>query len=330
MRFPQFIAVTLLALIAFALPPMSQIARAQAYPSRPITMIVPAAAGGPTDTLTRILAERMRVFLGQPIVIENNGAAGGTIAVGRVARATADGYTIGIGQYGHYVLNGAMYPLQYDLLKDFEPIAFVASNPQVIVAKYSSSAKDLRELIAWLKANPGKASQGTAGAGSPAHISGIYFQNVTGVRFQFVPYRGAAPAMQDLMAGQIDLMIDQASNALPQVRAGGIKAYAVTAKTRLLGATDIPTVDEAGLPGFYVSVWHGVWAPKATPSQVVAKLNAALADALADPQVRQRLAELGQEVPSRGEQTPEALRAYQQSEANKWWPIIKAANIKPE
>src|SRR5262249_1536576 len=175
-----------------------------------------------------------------------------------------------------------------------------------------------------------KASQGTAGAGSPAHVSGIYFQNVTGTKFQFVPYRGAAPAMQDLVAGQIDLMIDQASNALQQVRAGRIKAYAVTANARLPGATDIPTVDEAGLPGFYVPVWHGVWAPKATPSAVVAQLNAALVDALANPNVRQRLAELGQGVPARDEQTPEALRAYQQSEANKWWPIIKAANIKPE
>jgi tripartite-type tricarboxylate transporter receptor subunit TctC len=329
MKFPrrQFLR---LAAGAAVLPAVSRIANAQDYPSRPITLIVPSAAGGPSDTLTRILVERMRVFLGQPIVIENNGAAGGTVAVGRVARAAADGYTISIGQYGNYVLNGAIYSLSYDLLRDFEPIALLASNPQLIVAKKAMPAKDLNELIAWLKGNPGKASQGTAGAGSPAHVAGIYFQNVTGARFQFVPYRGAAPAMQDLLAGQIDLMLDQASNALPHVRAGSIKAYGVTANSRLAAALDIPTVDEAGLPGFYVSVWHGLWAPKATPKEVVARLNAAVVDALADPSVRQRLAELGQEIPPREQQTPEALTAYQKSEAEKWWPIIKAAGIKAE
>jgi tripartite-type tricarboxylate transporter receptor subunit TctC len=315
---------------AAALPAVSRIARAQAYPSRPITFIVPAAAGGPTDTLTRILTERLKAFLGQPIIVENNGAAGGTIAVGRVARAAPDGYTVGIGQYGNFVLNGAIYPLQYDLLKDFEPVALVATNPQLIVAKSAMPAKDLRELIAWLKANPGKASQGTAGAGSPAHVSGIYFQNTTVTNFQFVPYRGAAPAMQDLVAGQIELMFDQASNALPQVRAGRIKAYAVTAKRRLEVAPDIPTVDEAGLAGFYVSVWHGVFMPRATPREIVGKLNEALVDAMADPNVRARLADLGQQIPPREQQTPEVLRAYQQSEADKWWPLIRAAGVKPE
>jgi tripartite-type tricarboxylate transporter receptor subunit TctC len=315
---------------AVVLPAVSRIASAQVYPTRPITIIVPAAAGGPTDTLTRILAERMRVFLGQPIIIENNGAAGGTVAVGRVARASADGYTVGVGQYGNYVLNGATYPLTYDLLKDFEPVALVASNPQLIVAKNAMPAKDLKELIAWLLANPGKASQGTAGAGSPAHVSGIYFQNTTGTRFQFVPYRGAAPAMQDLVAGQIDMLFDQASNSLSQVRAGRIRVYAVTSKSRLAAASDIPTVDEAGLPGFYVSVWHGVWLPKATPQDIVLKLNAAIVDALADSTVRQRLAELGQEIPPREQQTPEALRAYQIAEADKWWPLINAAGIKSE
>jgi tripartite-type tricarboxylate transporter receptor subunit TctC len=234
------------------------------------------------------------------------------------------------GQYGNYVLNGATYPLTYDLLKDFEPVALVASNPQLIVAKNAMPAKDLKELIAWLLANPGKASQGTAGAGSPAHVSGIYFQNTTGTRFQFVPYRGAAPAMQDLVAGQIDMLFDQASNSLSQVRAGRIRVYAVTSKSRLAAASDIPTVDEAGLPGFYVSVWHGVWLPKATPQDIVLKLNAAIVDALADSTVRQRLAELGQEIPPREQQTPEALRAYQIAEADKWWPLINAAGIKSE
>jgi tripartite-type tricarboxylate transporter receptor subunit TctC len=272
----------------------------------------------------------MKAFLGQPIIIENNGAAGGTVAVGRVARAAPDGYTVGIGQYGNFVLNGAIYNLPYDLLNDFEPVALVATNAQIIVAKESMPAKDLQELIAWLKANPGKASQGTAGAGSPAHVSGIYFQNVTGTNFQFVPYRGAAPAMQDLIAGQIDLLFDQASNSLPQVRAGRIKPYAVTAKSRLAAARDIPTVDEAGLPGFYVSVWHGVFLPRATPREIIGKLNAALVDALADSNVRARLADLGQDIPPRDQQTPEALRAYQKSEADKWWPLIKGAGIKPQ
>jgi tripartite-type tricarboxylate transporter receptor subunit TctC len=303
-------------------------ASAEPYPSRPITLIVPSAAGGPTDTLTRILAESMRQTLGQPIIIENQGAAAGTVAVGRVARAAPDGYTISIGQYGNFVLNGAIYPLPYDLLKDFEPIAELASNPQVIVSKNAVPAKDLKELITWLKNNPEKATQGTAGSGSPAHISGVYFQNSTGTRFQFVPYRGGAPAMKDLLAGQIDLLIDQASNALPQVKAGRIRAYAVTAKTRLSAAPDIPTVDEAGLPGFYISVWHGLWAPKATSADVIAKLDESVQRALADATVRNRLAEIGQNIPPRDRQTPNGLRGLQKAEADKWWPIIKAAGIK--
>jgi tripartite-type tricarboxylate transporter receptor subunit TctC len=308
----------------------SEHATAQVYPARPITLIVPFAAGGPTDTLARIVAERMREPLGQPIIIENVAGASGSIGVGRVARATPDGYTIGIGQWDTHVVNGATYALQYDLLADFEPIAMLPSNPQLIVSKIDLPAKNLTELIAWLKTNPGKASQGTAGAGSAAHVSGAYFQATTGARFQFIPYRGAAPAMQDLLAGQIDLMFDQAVNSLPHVRAGKIRAYAVTAQHRLAAAADIPTTDEAGLSGFYISIWRGLWAPKATPKEIVARLNAAVVDALANPATRQRLADLGQDIPPPAQQTPQALGAHHKAEIDKWWPIIRAANIKAE
>jgi tripartite-type tricarboxylate transporter receptor subunit TctC len=305
-------------------------ARAETFPSRPITIVVSFPAGGPTDTVARVVAEPMRVALGQPIIIENVTGAAGTIGTGNVARAAPTGYTLTVGFLGTHVLNGALYKLPYDVLRDFEPIALLASNPQLIVAKRAIPAKDLRELIGWLKANPDKASQGTAGVGSPAHITGVFFQTVTGTRFAFVPYRGAAPAMQDLIGGQVDLMFDQASNSLPHVRSGEIKAYAVTANTRLAAAPEIPTVDEAGVPGFYASVWTGMWAPKNTPSDVISKLNAAVTSALADPRVRQRFADLGQEVAPPDQQTPEALRAFQKAEIDKWWPIIKAARITAE
>ncbi len=305
--------------------------KAQVYPSRPITVVVPFAAGGPTDTVARLIAEPMRASLGQPVIIENVTGAAGSIGTGRVARAAPDGHTLVVGFWGTHVLNGVLYPLQYDVLKDFEPISLLATNPQLIVAKNAMPAKDLNELISWLKANPGKASQATAGAGSPAHVGGAFFQSMTGTRFQFVPYsRGAAPAMQDLIAGQVDLMFDQTSHSLPHVRAGKIKAYAVTANARLPSAPDIPTADEAGLPGFYVSVWAGMWAPRGTPAGVIAKLNGGVMRALADQKVRERFADLGQEVPAPALQTSEGFGAFHRAEIDKWWPIIKAANIKGE
>jgi tripartite-type tricarboxylate transporter receptor subunit TctC len=306
------------------------IAAEQNYPSRPITMIVPFAAGGPTDAIARILAEHMRMSLGQPVIFENVTGAAGGIGAGRLARAAPDGYTLGYGVWGTHVLNGAIYALQYDLMKDFEPISLLASNPMVIVAKNAMPAKDLMELIAWLKTNPDKASAGTTGTGGASHVAALFFQRETGTRFQFVPYRGLAPAMQDLVAGQIDMMFDNPATSLPQARAGTIKAYAISAKARLPAAPDLPTADEAGLPGFNVSQWTALWAPKGTPKDIIAKLNGAVVEALADSNVLARLADLGQYVPPREQQTPDALRAYQKAEIEKWWPIIKAAGIKAE
>jgi tripartite-type tricarboxylate transporter receptor subunit TctC len=315
-------AGAVLAILAGVLP-----GAAQTYPTKPITMIVPFAAGGPTDALARVLAERMGRSLGQTVVVEDVTGAAGTIGVGRVVRAPPDGYTLSIGHLGTHVINGAIYPLPFDLLKDLEPIAMLASNPMMIVSKNNVPAKNLKELVAWLRANDGTVTAGTAGVGSGAHFSGVYLEQLVGVKLRFVPYRGTGPALLDLVGGQIDLIVDQASNSLPQVRAGTIRAYAVTADARLPAAPDIPTVDEAGLPGFYISLWSALWAPKDTPKEIIAKLNAAVVETLADPVIVQRLAAMGLDIPPRAKQTPEAL-ADQQAEVKKWWPMIKAANIK--
>jgi tripartite-type tricarboxylate transporter receptor subunit TctC len=300
------------------------------FPSHTITMVVPFPAGGPTDTLARILCERLTTVLGKSVIVENTTGAGGSIGVGRVVRAAPDGYTLSIGHVGTHVFNGAIYKLPYDLVKDMEPVSLIASNPQLIMSSNDVPANNLKELVAWVKANPDKVTISGNGVGTPGHISAVEFQIVTGTHLQIVQYRGSAPAIQDLIAGRTNLDFDQASNALPQVRAGKIKGYAVTSKTRWSAAPDFPTVDEAGLPGFYMDIWHGIWVPKGTPKAIIAKLDAAIVEALADPALRQRLATLGQDPAPRELQTPEALGAKQKAEIEKWWPVIRAAGIKPE
>jgi tripartite-type tricarboxylate transporter receptor subunit TctC len=303
-------------------------AAAQSYPSRPITMIVPFAAGGITDIVARLVSERMKTSLGQPVIAENVAGAGGTIGVTRLFRSAPDGHTLAIGQWTSHVGAGAMYSLPFDYLQDFEPVSMLSIGPLWIIARKDLPARDLRELIAWLKANPGKASAATIGPGSGAHMCLVYFQNMTGTSFQFVPYRGAAPAMQDLLAGQIDLFCPEAGQTLSQYRAGSIKAYSVLTQKRWFAAPDVPTIDEAGVSGLHFPFWHGLWAPKGTPRDVIATLNGAVVDALADPAVRQRLTDLGHEIAPREQQSPAALAAYHKAEIEKWWPIIKAANIK--
>jgi tripartite-type tricarboxylate transporter receptor subunit TctC len=319
-----------LAACAAAMPAGSRVARAQAYPSRPITMVVPFVPGGALDVFGRFLAKGMRAPLGENIIVENIPGANGIVGVGRVARAAPDGYTVLIGYWGTHVANGALYKLPYDVLGDFDPIALGVTIPVALVSKKTAPAGDLRQLIEWLKTNPNKASVGTSGIGSVGHISGILFQNVTGTRLNFVPYRGAAPALQDLVAGQIDLMISNVSTVLPQVREGNIKALAVASKTRFAAAPEIPSADEAGAPGFYVSTWLGVWAPKGTPRPVIEKLNSTIVAVLADAALGKQLADQGFEIFPRDQQTPEALGAYQKAEIEKWWPIINTAGIKAE
>ena len=265
---------------ALVLPAVSRFAWAQAYPSRPVTIIVPFSAGGPSDVLARVLGERMRTALNQTVIVENVTGAGGTLGVTRAARAPADGYTVSFGHLGTHVINGAIYPLTFDLLNDLEPIGLIGGNPQMVVSKNAVPAKNLKELIAWIKANEANVTFGTAGVGSGSHFSGLYFQSLIGTKARYVPYRGTGPAMQDLVAGNIDIIVDQASNALPQVQGGKIRAYAVTATERIAAGPDIPTVDEAGLPGYHIWLWSGIWVPKGTAKEVVARLNAALREAL--------------------------------------------------
>src|SRR4051794_972866 len=315
--------------IAF-LAAMITAAAAQPYPSRPITMVVPFGAGGPTDALARILAQRMSQTLGQQVLVENVTGAAGTLGIGRVARAAPDGYTLVIGNWASHLVNSAIYKTPFDYVNDFEPVARLSGNPYIIVGK-NALPKTLPELIAWLKANPDRATEGTGGAGSGQHVGGVYFQKVTGTSFQFVPYRaGSSDIMRDLVAGHIDLTFDQAISALPYVRNGQVRAYAITGKTRLASAPDIPTVDEAGAPGVYISTWFGLWAPKGTPGDVVWRLSAAALEAIADPAVAKRLADLGQEIPPLEQQTAAALAAHLKAEIERWFPIIRGANIKVE
>src|SRR5262250_50670 len=319
-----------LAASAAALPATTRIAGAQAYPSRPITVVVGAAAGGPTDTIGRIITERMRATLGQTIVIENNGAAAGSIAHGRVARAAPDGYTLSLGHWGTHVVNGAAYALPYDTLTDFEPVALISVSPYFIVGKSNLPPNNLRELVAWITANGERGTQGTSGAGSPGHIGGVLLQSILGTRWIFVPYRGANPLMQALLASEYDWTFTTPDQGLPQIQAGRVKAYAITAKARMAQAPSVPTTDEAGLRDFYLSYWHGLWAPKGTPREFIGKLNAAVVAALMEPAVRTRLTELGQEIFPADQQSPEALGILQKNEVEKWWPLIKAAGITPE
>jgi tripartite-type tricarboxylate transporter receptor subunit TctC len=303
-------------------------ASAEPYPSRPITIVVPYAAGGPTDTIARIVGEGMSKALGQPVIIENVTGAAGTIAAARVARAAPDGYTVAIATWSSHVVSPVIYTLPYDVMRDFEPVIWLTQTPLLLVSKKDIPANDLKELVGWLKADPDPVLLGSAGGTD--QVAGYLLQQQTGARIQVVPYRGLAPAMQDLVAGRIDLLFDQPSDALPQIRSGAIKVYAVTAASRAAVAPDIPTVDEAGLPGLHIAPWHSLWLPKGTPQAIIVTLNAAAAAALADPAVRQRLTDIGQEVVPRTQQTPDSLAAYYKAETEKWWPIVKAAGIKAE
>lgn len=300
------------------------------YPSRTVTLVVPFPAGGPTDTIGRVLADGLQASLGQPVIIENVPGATGSIGTAKVARASADGYTLILGTVATHVFNGAAYTLNYDVVRDFEPISLIASDPQVIAVRKDFPATDLKQLIGWLRTNPDKATAGTAGVGSTSHISAVNFQKLTGTQFRFVPYRGLGPAMRDLMSGHIDILFDLAANSIPQAKAGSINALAVTGPARLFSAPEIPTVDEAGLTGFHFVNWHAVWAPRGTPADVNAKLNAAMRKTLADPTTAKRLADIGQQLPPPERQSAETLAAYQQAEIVRWWPVIKGAEIKAE
>src|SRR5215470_2437361 len=319
----RFVALALVALAGIACTQ----AQAQTYPTRQITLIVPFPPGGSTDVAARIMAEHMRARLGQPVVIENIGGAGGSIAVGRVARAAPDGYTIDIGQWDTHV-GSIIYKLDYDLQKDFEPIGLISNNPQLLVAKKDLAADNLKDLVAWMKANPGKIN--FVNQNAAANVSGVLFEKLTGQKVQFIPYRGAGPAMTDLVSGQVDLLVVQGAVALPQIRGGKIKALANLSPQRSASMPDIPTSDEGGVPGLYMSGWFGFFAPKGTPKDVIATLNGAMRQVLADPALKARFQELGLDVASEKQQTPEGLAAFQKAEIAKWWPIIKEAGISAQ
>lgn len=320
-----------LLLIAFATTlALSPGAFAQSYPAKPITIVVPFSAGGPTDTLARLMSDRLRKALGQPVLIDNTTGAGGSIGTGKVARAAPDGYLVSIGHWGTHVVNGVYYSLPFNVLTDFEPVAMIATNPQVIISKLAIPANNLKELVAWIRANQGKALMGTGGVGGASHMAAIYFGNAIGTKFNYVAYRGGAPALQALLAGEIDLYVTQVGNIASHIKAGKVRAYAVTAPTRQAATPDVPTVDEAGIPGVHTAIWHGIWLPKGTPRDVVMKLNAAIVETLADANVSKRFLELGQEIPPREQQSPEALFAHHKAEIDKWWPMIKAAGLKAE
>lgn len=305
-------------------------ASAQTYPARTITLIAPFPAGGPLDTIARIVSEPMHATLGQPIVIENVAGAGGNLGVGRLARSAPDGYSIGIGQWSTHVVNPVTYKLAYDVLSDFAPVATLTDVPQVIIARKNFPARDLKELVAWLQANPDKANAATVGAAGGAQVAAVYFQQRTKTQFRFVAYKGGAPAMQDLIGGQVDLMFDQGANATEQIRSGAIRAYATMAKSRWFAVPDVPTIDEAGIPGLHVSYWHAMWAPKGTPEPIIARLNDAVRKALADQNVRKRLEAIGHEIAPPELQTPQGLAAFHKSETDKWWPIVRATGLKAE
>ncbi|WP_371818090.1 tripartite tricarboxylate transporter substrate binding protein BugD [Bradyrhizobium sp. CCBAU 53421] len=307
---------------------LTGIAPAETWPAHPITIVVPFAAGGPSDAMARILAERMKQSLGEVVLIENVTGAGGSIGVGRAVRAAPDGYTVSFGHLGTHVANGAIYKLGYDLVDDLEPVVLLPSNPMIIVSKNAVPAKSLKELLDWLKSRPAPPTAGTAGAGSGSHIAGLYFEKVSGIKLQYVPYRGTGPALNDLVAGQIDIIVDQTSNSINQVRAGTIRAYAVTDSKRVANAPEVPTVDEAGLPGFHMTLWSGLWVPKGTPKEIVDRLNVAAIQAMNDPAVKKQLENLGLQMPPKDQLKPEALGAWQKAEIAKWWPVIKAANVK--
>jgi tripartite-type tricarboxylate transporter receptor subunit TctC len=311
------------AALALAIP-----ASAQHFPSRPITIVVPFSAGGPSDAMARILAERMKVTLNETVLVENVTGAGGSIGVGRAVKSPADGYTISFGHLGTHVANGAIYKLGYDLVADLDPVVLLPSNPMIIVSKNAVPAKTLKEFLDWLKSRPAPAAAGTAGAGSGSHVAGLAFEAATGIKLQYVPYRGTGPAMNDLVAGQIDLIVDQTSNSIQQVRAGNIRAYAIVDSKRVESAPDIPTTDEAGLPGFHMTLWSGMWVPKGTPKDIIAKLNNSVVEAMNDPAVKKQLENIGLQMPPKDKLKPEALGEWQKAEIARWWPIIKAANVK--